>query len=704
MGKRQLWRRNIQCSRRRRLQVEPLEDRRMLAAFTVTNLLDGPVAAAGQLPGSLRQAIFDSNASAGADEIDFSVNGTIAIGSQLPTISDSLTITGPGANLMTINAGNGMNGIFGDRDGWRIFRVDDADDNNQISVAISALTLTGGDLAFNADSIFSGGAIANNRENLTVTNCIISGNTASFSGGAILNINGTTSVIGSTISGNLAYFSSGGGIANSYDGTLNITNSTISNNSSQNGGGGIVNYANGTLNITNSTISNNSSLGNGGGISNFNYAALNIEGSTISGNSAVESGGGIYSQNNSTLTVFDSTISGNSVEGSNVFSNSGGGIYSKDSLLAITDSTISGNSATGSGGGIFNDDSDSTVNGSTISGNTAAEFGGGIGDEDSVTTVIDSTISGNSAGFEGGGIDILYSTATVTNTTISGNSATYSGGGIRFRYGIATVAYSTISGNSAGSSGGGIYSNFGTVTLDNTIVANSVTGGDISGSVSGSFNLIEDGSGGLGLLNTISGDPLLGQLQDNGGPTFTHALLVGSPAIDAGDPGFVPPPDYDQRGVGFDRVVNGRIDIGAFEVQADSPSADYDTDGDIDGRDFLAWQRGESPDAFSGDDLALWQGEYGGGGLSAVSSQLLAREENPERGATAGLSSSIVNAPLLTARQAGSGTLAFEDFYVEEVDRALEELSSSSALLGKTVVAPFGEMVARRGVRRAGAK
>jgi hypothetical protein len=60
---------------------------------------------------------------------------------------------------------------------------------------------------------------------------------------------------------------------------------------------------------------------------------------------------------------------------------------------------------------------------------------------------------------------------------------------------------------------------------------------------------------------------MLGPLQNNGGPTFTHALLPGSPAIDAGDPNFTPPPDYDQRGPGFVRVFNGRIDVGSFEVQ-----------------------------------------------------------------------------------------------------------------------------------------
>jgi hypothetical protein len=69
----------------------------------------------------------------------------------------------------------------------------------------------------------------------------------------------------------------------------------------------------------------------------------------------------------------------------------------------------------------------------------------------------------------------------------------------------------------------------------------------------------------------INTDPMLGPLQDNGGPTFTHELLTGSPAIDAGNPNFIPPPDYDQRGPGYPRVVNGRIDIGSFEVQS-SPS------------------------------------------------------------------------------------------------------------------------------------
>jgi len=79
-----------------------------------------------------------------------------------------------------------------------------------------------------------------------------------------------------------------------------------------------------------------------------------------------------------------------------------------------------------------------------------------------------------------------------------------------------------------------------------------------------SYLIRSDGAGILtGPGDQINTDPMLGPLQDNGGPTFTHALLPGSPAIDAGDPSFAPPPFFDQR----DRVSGSRVDIGSFEVQ-----------------------------------------------------------------------------------------------------------------------------------------
>ena len=91
---------------------------------------------------------------------------------------------------------------------------------------------------------------------------------------------------------------------------------------------------------------------------------------------------------------------------------------------------------------------------------------------------------------------------------------------------------------------------------------------------SNGYNVSSDDGGGYlnGTGDQINTDPMLGALQDNGGPTFTRALLPGSPAINAGDPNFTPPPFFDQRGPGFDRVVNGRIDIGSFEVQSSKPS------------------------------------------------------------------------------------------------------------------------------------
>jgi hypothetical protein len=127
-----------------------------------------------------------------------------------------------------------------------------------------------------------------------------------------------------------------------------------------------------------------------------------------------------------------------------------------------------------------------------------------------------------------------------------------------------------VNGNS-GFNGGGIY-NFGaSVTIGATILNTGASGANISGDVNSLGHNLSDDDGGGNLTapgDQVNTDPMLGPLQDNGSPTYTHALLMGSPAIDMGDPSFTPPPDYDQRGPGFPRVVNGRIDIGAFEVQA----------------------------------------------------------------------------------------------------------------------------------------
>ena len=171
----------------------------------------------------------------------------------------------------------------------------------------------------------------------------------------------------------------------------------------------------------------------------------------------------------------------------------------------------------------------------------------------------------------GGGI-YNGGTLTLNNSTVSGNTTTHGAGGIYNAPGAtATLTNVTVSGNTAavGISPGvvGGIGNGGDATLKNTIVANN-TPDDCSGSItSAGHNLIEDTTGctigGDTTGNIIGFDPLLGPLQDNGGPTQTHALLAGSPAIDTGSSA-CPPPATDQRGVA--RPQGAACDIGAFEL------------------------------------------------------------------------------------------------------------------------------------------
>ncbi|MDQ3813805.1 MAG: CSLREA domain-containing protein, partial [Armatimonadota bacterium] len=188
----------------------------------------------------------------------------------------------------------------------------------------------------------------------------------------------------------------------------------------------------------------------------------------------------------------------------------------------------------------------------------------------------------------GGAISNTAGTLTLINCTLSGNHADDSGqelgfasGGAFYQiYGTTTLLHCTLSGNHANGGTGGAIANdmSSTLTLHNTIVAGNTaaTGPNIAGAVvaSSSYNLIGDGTGMTGITNGSQGnqvgvanaglDP--NGLQNNGGPTPTIKLLAGSPAMNAGDPNFTPPPANDQRGPGFPRVVNGRLDIGAYEV------------------------------------------------------------------------------------------------------------------------------------------
>ena len=238
--------------------------------------------------------------------------------------------------------------------------------------------------------------------------------------------------------------------------------------------------------------------------------------------------------------------------------------------VTISDLTIRNGQAGFGGGILINGGAVLTVINSTVSGN-AAGFGGGVYNGGALT-IVNSTLSGNMASSEGAGI-YNATTLTIINSTFSDNAAHGSGGGC-INVGTLLITNSTLSGNSAVDAGGGFY-DLGTLDIANTILKRGDTGANINVNGGGTVTSLgynissDDGSGFLtGPGDQINTDPLLGPLQNNGGPTFTHALLPGSPAIDAGNPMFTPPPYYDQRGPDFWRVRNSRIDVGSFEVQA----------------------------------------------------------------------------------------------------------------------------------------
>jgi hypothetical protein len=273
--------------------------------------------------------------------------------------------------------------------------------------------------------------------------------------------------------------------------------------------------------------------------------------------------------------------------------------------MDITDTVISGNDGSGGGGLGLNQPNIANLRRVTISNNVGSGLNiARIGDE---VNIIDSTISNNHvrdfAGFggeAGGGINIANESssapARIINTTISGNSAPDSGGGIHNSGHGLEIINSTIVNNSTTNSdgrfgGGGIYdgelgrtggNSFGfRFKIQNSIVANNTSGSvgpDIrSGFDSAGYNIIGNTSGGNNSpANTgdqFNINPNVGPLADNGGPTRTHALLAGSPAINAGSNALAVdasgnPLKYDQRGACFDRIVGGTVDIGAFEKDA----------------------------------------------------------------------------------------------------------------------------------------
>jgi CSLREA domain-containing protein len=486
---------------------------------------------------SLREAIAAANSTPDNDTINFNIptsdsgcSGgvcTITLNSSFGQLTINSASTS--GTLTITNVGGAQRIEISGNDATRVFQV-----NTGANLTINNVTVRDGS-APDGGGIFNGGT-------LEMTNCTVSGNSASDDGGGIFN-GGTLTMTNCTVSGNSADY--GGGIRN--EGTLTMTNCTVSGNSADGGGGGIFNYDGATLTMTNCTVSGNIADDDGGGIANG--GTLEMTNCTVSGNRAIGdsgNGGGIF--NGGTLEMTNCTVSGNIA-----LAIDGGGIFN-GGTLTMTNCTVSGNSAFSGGGGIFN--------GGTL-------------------TMTSCTVSGNSGGgiFNGG-------TLTMTNCTVSGNS----GGGI-YNNDTLTMTNCTVAGNSVSNLGGGIYNVYGTVNARNTIIANNsatVGGPDFYGTLTSlGYNLIRNTSGMSGTVSTdITGvDPYLTPLGYYGGPTQTRALmrfyLVGpvwskslyadNPAINSGD-NCVKIPNCSTFNPAFAITTDQRgarrnlVEIGAYEI------------------------------------------------------------------------------------------------------------------------------------------
>jgi hypothetical protein len=560
------------------LQIEVLEYRTLPSTFTVVNLLDAGQGSGSQ--GDLRYAITTANADPDlSNRIVFTpgLAGTITLTRGPLAIAKDLEIVGPGQDVLTISGGV-QSGVLNIGTDPRV----------QV-VTISGLTIADG-TGIAVGGVRVGGGIFNDHAQLTVSQCTISGNTVADggSGGGIENETGTLILDSSTVTGNAV---NGGGFGGGIDnhGRLIVEASTIADNavfgSSNGSGGGGISDGGTAVTIDASVIRDNfvgGQFGNGGGLELG--APTTITNSTISGNNAGGQGGGVFIvgplQTPTSLNISDCAIMGN-------IAAAGGGLYNSDAAVTIADTAVSGNmtSSLRTAGGLDNALSSArmTITDSTITDN----IGSGIVNGGQMT-LSGSTIAGNASQSEGGGLEASYGSVQIVNCTISGNTSAMFGGGVSL-FGTASVELTsvTITGNTANGTdqiltGGGGLASFpsisqgGRALLRNTLIAGNGTatiGPDVVGSIiSLGFNLIgetDDSMGWVGTDRTGTSsaplDPLLGPLQDNGGPTLTQALLAGSPAIETGDPTLFG--SVDQRGtVRFHSGFDAPVDIGAFDA------------------------------------------------------------------------------------------------------------------------------------------
>ncbi len=412
------------------------------------------------------------------------------------------------------------------------------------------LEVTGGSITHNVTQTGWGAALFTFGNTVLLTDVVARDNRAGGAGGAYAFLEQTdVTMSGGAIRDNQAVIGAGGGVI-ARAATVGVTNTAFSGNRCELRGGGFQAIGSSTVTLNNVTVSDNECVLDGGGIGVFDQASMTMTGGIVDNNrSTTATGGGMSRNSTGTLTITGTRFTNNRAQ------TQGGGLQIVGTTAStLRNVTVSGNSAvTSGGGGLTVGGAAALIENSTIAGNTSNGTGGGVFSASTATSTIrNSTLSGNT-GMIGGGIGAT-GTATLQNVTIIANTASTLGGGIGSNNATGNVSAVNVllSGNQQAAAAQNCSTGNGGVIAS--------TGGNLSDDAScAAFVQASD------KVNTAAG--VSPTLADNGGLTFTHALLAGSAAINAAVPASCS--TTDQRG--FTR--QGTCDIGAFEFGGTASSA-----------------------------------------------------------------------------------------------------------------------------------